>query len=81
VRVLAPVLLVPVLCLRVLAGDIQEMDFKNAPAGKKWKLDDQWIDIQDDKGKVSGKMHLIVRWIPPGVALQRKPAAAPEAAA
>ena len=34
-------------------------------AGKKWKLN-QWLDIVDVKGKATGKMHIIVRWVPPG---------------
>lgn len=42
-----------------------ELHFDNAPAGRKWKLD-QLIDVVDEKGKLSGKCHLIVRWQPPG---------------
>ena len=50
---------------------MQELHFDNAPAGKKWKLD-QWVEIEDAKGKVGGEMHLIVRWEPPGIALKRR---------
>jgi hypothetical protein len=46
------------------------MIFSNAPAGRKWKLD-QWIDIEDEKGHASGQLHLIVRWAPPGVEFKR----------
>ena len=53
-----------------LPSGAAELHFDNAPAAKKWKLD-QWVDIVDEKAKAAGKMHIIVRWVPPGQALKR----------
>ena len=43
------------------------MSFMNAPVGKKWRLDDQWLPLKDESDKNSGSVRVNADWMPPEV--------------